>query len=196
MRSSFCAAGPNASRTCMFLTQPAHCRRGQCTSMVDDFEGREARSSRELWTEICSSLPEVRAEAAPERDAEFTDSFQPAAQVHVNGQSNGTDARSPSALWEPMEDSETYIASLGTDVPSAPFLTLGLMLRLSLLVSIHLITGAPFTLHSQSWCVVCVYLLQCAIIYCHDVFNFIRVAGMCVSQRKCSVLFQNSPFFS
>lgn len=79
--------------------------------MTDDFESQEVRSSGELWSEICSSLPEVQAEAAPENNTEFKDSFQPAAPV--NGQSNGTDISSSSAKWEPMEDSEIYIASLG-----------------------------------------------------------------------------------
>ncbi|XP_056249469.1 coiled-coil domain-containing protein 32 [Seriola aureovittata] len=78
--------------------------------MTDDFESQEVRSSGELWSEICSSLPEVQAEAAPENNPEFKDSFQPAAQVgvQINGQSNGTNV----SKWEPMEDSEIYIASL------------------------------------------------------------------------------------
>lgn len=84
--------------------------------MVDDFESQEVRSSGELWSEICSSLPEVRAEATPENNTEFKDSFQPAAQVgvQVNGQSNGTHNVTSSSgdKWEPMEDSEIYIASL------------------------------------------------------------------------------------
>ncbi|XP_070698711.1 coiled-coil domain-containing protein 32 [Pempheris klunzingeri] len=82
--------------------------------MVDDFDSQEVRSSGDLWSEICSGLPGVRAEAAPEEDTEFKDSFQPAAQVgvQVNGQSNGTNTSSSSAKWEPMEDSEIYIASL------------------------------------------------------------------------------------
>lgn len=94
--------------------------------MVDDFEGQEVQSSGELWSQICSSLPEVRDEAAIENNTEFKDSFQPAAPVgvQVNGQSNGTNTRSSSAKWEPMEDSEIYIASLGTGirpVSSCPF---------------------------------------------------------------------------
>lgn len=82
--------------------------------MVDDFEGQEVRSSGELWSEICSSLPEVQAGGALENNTQFKDSFQPAAQVgvQVNGQSNGTNTSSSSAKWEPMEDSEIYIASL------------------------------------------------------------------------------------
>ncbi|XP_022077205.1 coiled-coil domain-containing protein 32 [Acanthochromis polyacanthus] len=82
--------------------------------MIDDFESQEVRSSGELWTEICSSLPEVRPEGAPENNTEFKDSFHPAAQVgvQVNGQANGTDTSSSSAKWEPMEDSEIYIATL------------------------------------------------------------------------------------
>lgn len=95
------------------------------TRMVDDFESQEVRSSGELWSEICSSLPEVRAEATPENNTEFKDSFQPAAQVgvQVNGQSNGTHNVTSSSgdKWEPMEDSEIYIASLGTGLPPAPF---------------------------------------------------------------------------
>lgn len=85
--------------------------------MVDNFEGQEVRSSGELWSEICSSLPEVRDEAAIE-NTEFKDSFQPAAPVgvQVNVQ-NGTNTSSSNAKWEPMEDSEIYIASLGTGSP-------------------------------------------------------------------------------
>ncbi|XP_037602732.1 coiled-coil domain-containing protein 32 [Sebastes umbrosus] len=82
--------------------------------MIDDFESQDVvRSSGELWTEICSSLPEGQAEATPEINTEFRDSFQPAEQVgggvQVNGLSNGTNTN---AKWEPMEDSEIYIASL------------------------------------------------------------------------------------
>lgn len=85
--------------------------------MIDDFETKEVLTSGELWSQICSSLPEVQAEATPENNnTEFNDSFQPAAQVgvQVNGQSNETNGNSPGAKWEPMEDSEIYIASLGT----------------------------------------------------------------------------------
>lgn len=82
--------------------------------MIDDFEGQEVRSSGELWSEICSSLPEVQAETNADNNTDFKDSFQPDAQVgvQVNGQSNGTSTSSPSAKWEPMEDSEMYIATL------------------------------------------------------------------------------------
>ncbi|XP_029982676.1 coiled-coil domain-containing protein 32 [Sphaeramia orbicularis] len=82
--------------------------------MIDDFEGQEVRSSGELWSEICSSLPEVQAETNADINTDFKDSFQPDAQVgeQVNGQSNGTSTSSPSAKWEPMEDSEIYIATL------------------------------------------------------------------------------------
>ncbi|XP_076021608.1 coiled-coil domain-containing protein 32 [Genypterus blacodes] len=79
--------------------------------MTDDFESQEAPSSGELWSKICSDLPEVRGETSPETTSEFNDSFQPAAP-HVNGHSNGTLTSSTTARWEPMEDSEVYIASL------------------------------------------------------------------------------------
>ncbi|KAM4724541.1 coiled-coil domain-containing protein 32 [Anableps anableps] len=77
--------------------------------MVDNFDGQEVQSSGELWSQICSSLPEVQA---PETSPEFTDSFHPAAhyEVQASAQVNGTS--SPSAQWKPMEDSESYLASL------------------------------------------------------------------------------------
>lgn len=87
--------------------------------MVDDFEGQEPRSSGELWSEICSTLPQMGEEAAVDNNTEFGDSFQPALPVgvHLNGQSDGTNTSSSGAKWEPMEDSEIYIASLGTGIP-------------------------------------------------------------------------------
>lgn len=89
--------------------------------MIDNFENKEARSSGELWSEICSSLPEDQPSQGS--NPQFTDSFQPASHVEVqlNGQSNGTSAISPTANWEPMEDSEIYIASLGIGlIPATP----------------------------------------------------------------------------
>ncbi|CAB1334871.1 unnamed protein product, partial [Coregonus sp. 'balchen'] len=83
--------------------------------MIDEFESHETRSSRELWSEICSSLPDVQKEAQGQGGDDatlFTDSFQPS---HVgNGlQSNGMSTSSSShSAWEPMEDSDVYIASL------------------------------------------------------------------------------------
>lgn len=79
--------------------------------MVDDFAVQDVRSSGELWSEICSSLPEVRDEASEEKKTEFKDCFQPAAPV--NGQWDGTNTSPTTAKWEPMEDSDIYIASLG-----------------------------------------------------------------------------------
>lgn len=79
--------------------------------MSDDSESFETRSSGDLWSEICSDLPEPLDQGAA--DELFTDSFQP--QGPVSNQSNFT---SPSNLtsssqWEPMADSAVYIASLG-----------------------------------------------------------------------------------
>lgn len=84
--------------------------------MVDDFAVQEVRSSGELWSEICSSLPEVRGEASEEESPEFRDSFQPAAPVgeQLSGRWARTNTTSTTAKWEPMEDSDIYIASLGT----------------------------------------------------------------------------------
>ncbi|KAK5607069.1 hypothetical protein CRENBAI_008862 [Crenichthys baileyi] len=79
--------------------------------MVDNFDGQEVQSSGELWSQICSSLPEVQA---PENSPDFTDSFHPAAhqEVQASAQVNGTNTSSPSAHWKPMDDSESYLASL------------------------------------------------------------------------------------
>lgn len=79
--------------------------------MIDDFENHGTRSSGELWTEICSSLPGVQDDALEANDdPQFTDSFQPATLLGVlsTGQFNCT----PISKWEPMEDSDIYIASL------------------------------------------------------------------------------------
>lgn len=91
--------------------------------MIEDFENQEeeVRSSGELWSEICSSLPEVQSETGPEEDTtDFTDSFRPATQqgAQSNGQANGTRTSSPRAEWKPMEDSEVYIAGLGMPLVS------------------------------------------------------------------------------
>ncbi|KAJ8288547.1 hypothetical protein COCON_G00012060 [Conger conger] len=67
--------------------------------MIDGFGTQEARSSGELWSEICSGLPLHTTEN--EEPAEFKDSFQP--QLQESSQEN---------KWEPMDDSDVYIASL------------------------------------------------------------------------------------
>ncbi|KAG7465618.1 hypothetical protein MATL_G00155350 [Megalops atlanticus] len=78
--------------------------RHEAEGMIDDFGSPEARSSRELWSEICSGLPEQRTDG--EEAAEFTDSFQPPLQDSDRANAaNGVP-------WEPMADSEVYIASL------------------------------------------------------------------------------------
>ncbi|XP_061897606.1 coiled-coil domain-containing protein 32 [Entelurus aequoreus] len=75
--------------------------------MIDDFEKQEVRTSGELWSQICG--PET--DTSSDHNTDFQDSFRPAA--HVHGQWNGTSNTSwSSTKWEPMEDSETYIASL------------------------------------------------------------------------------------
>lgn len=73
--------------------------------MIEDFMNREVRSSGELWTEICSGLPEVE-----EDRPDFRDSFHPAEEAA--GRDTGTTTGTGTAVWEPMEDSEVYIASL------------------------------------------------------------------------------------
>lgn len=89
--------------------------------MIEGFENQEVRSSGELWSEICSSLPEVQSETGPVEDTtDFTDSFRPASQqgAQSNEPVNGTRTGSPRAEWEPMEDSEVYIAGLGMSLVS------------------------------------------------------------------------------
>lgn len=72
--------------------------------MIDDFETHAVRSSGDLWSEVCSSLPEPQ-----EQDGgQFTDSFEPSSP-------GDPQTNSPTASfcpWEPMADSEVYIASL------------------------------------------------------------------------------------
>ncbi|KAK6481524.1 coiled-coil domain-containing protein 32-like [Huso huso] len=70
--------------------------------MIDSLESRLARSSGELWSEICSGLP------APEGEGVFADSFQPQ-QASLSDSSSGVLNSSP---WAPMADSEVYLASL------------------------------------------------------------------------------------
>lgn len=77
--------------------------------MIDDFESKGVRSSGELWSEICSNLPEPQDGQA--ENAQFTDSFQPSAQNNTQANENHSD--STFSPWEPMADSEIYIASLG-----------------------------------------------------------------------------------
>lgn len=79
--------------------------------MIDDFENKDARSSGELWSEICSSLPKPQEEGQDGK-AEFTDSFQPAppSNTQLNGASSNPAV--PTGPWEPMADSEMYLASL------------------------------------------------------------------------------------
>ncbi|XP_072313330.1 coiled-coil domain-containing protein 32 [Eucyclogobius newberryi] len=78
--------------------------------MVDDFEDGQVRSSGELWSEICSSLPQTQIEITAEGNIDFGDSFQPGT-VQFNG-THGTSPCPPGAKWEPMEDSHIYIANL------------------------------------------------------------------------------------
>ncbi|XP_014062051.1 coiled-coil domain-containing protein 32 [Salmo salar] len=83
--------------------------------MIDDFESHKARSSRDLWSEMCWSLPDVQEEdqgQGEDNAALFKDSFQPS-HVGSDLQSNGTSMSfSSHSVWEPMEDSDVYIASL------------------------------------------------------------------------------------
>ena len=84
---------------------------------MEDFGDQEVRSSGDLWSDICSTLPEVQDEVANQEESTlFKDSFKPVPPV--NGQSNGRTADLPSpdgptTNWQPMDDSEIYIASLG-----------------------------------------------------------------------------------
>ncbi|XP_066540226.1 coiled-coil domain-containing protein 32 [Hoplias malabaricus] len=75
--------------------------------MIEDPESVETRSSGDLWSEICSNLPEAKDQGPI--DEQFTDSFQPMSQETNNNQNLTFSSSSP---WEPMADSEIYIASL------------------------------------------------------------------------------------
>ncbi|XP_064193120.1 coiled-coil domain-containing protein 32 [Anguilla rostrata] len=72
--------------------------------MIDGFGTQEVRSSGELWSEICSGMPEHTTEN--QEPSEFRDSFQPQLQ-------EGTQENTVNGIpWKPMDDSEVYIASL------------------------------------------------------------------------------------
>lgn len=73
--------------------------------MIDDFETHAARSSGDLWSEVCSSLPEPREQ----HGGQFTDSFEPSSPGDPHTDSPRAANFSP---WEPMADSEVYIAGL------------------------------------------------------------------------------------
>lgn len=94
------------------ITQICFDRHSFGSIMIDDFENKDARSSGELWSEICSSLPKPQEEGQDGK-AEFTDSFQPAppSNTQLNGASSNPAV--PTGPWEPMADSEMYLASLG-----------------------------------------------------------------------------------
>ncbi|MBN3280988.1 CCD32 protein, partial [Polyodon spathula] len=74
--------------------------------MFDSLESRLARSSGELWSEICSGLP------APEGEGVFADSFQPQQGSLPGSNSSGVHNSAPRSPWAPMADSEVYLASL------------------------------------------------------------------------------------
>lgn len=77
--------------------------------MTDDTTSLEARSSGDLWSEICSNLPQSQEQEGA--DESFTDSFQPHFQ---ESNQNNQSSRNAANQWEPMADSAVYIASLGT----------------------------------------------------------------------------------
>ncbi|XP_052001943.1 coiled-coil domain-containing protein 32-like [Xyrauchen texanus] len=72
--------------------------------MIDDFTTHVVRSSGDLWSEVCSSLPDLQGHD----DGQFTDSFQPSSR----GTLQPNTPRASFSPWEPMADSEVYIASL------------------------------------------------------------------------------------
>lgn len=79
--------------------------------MIESVDAAVARSSEDLWAEICSCLP--RPELQDDSDA-FTDSFTDAyadgaSQSNVSGGSSQTNLKP----WAPLNDSEVYLASLG-----------------------------------------------------------------------------------
>uniref|UniRef100_A0A8B9I6L4 Coiled-coil domain containing 32 n=1 Tax=Anser brachyrhynchus TaxID=132585 RepID=A0A8B9I6L4_9AVES len=78
--------------------------------MIESVDAAVARSSEDLWAEICSCLP--RPELQDDSDA-FTDSFTDAyadgaSQSNVSGGSSQTNLKP----WAPLNDSEVYLASL------------------------------------------------------------------------------------
>lgn len=85
--------------------------------MMESVDSVVARSSEDLWAEICSCLP--RPEQKDATDA-FTDSFMDS-YAEGGSQGRGSDASSQTAVkpWAPLNDSEVYLASLG-ECPVGP----------------------------------------------------------------------------
>lgn len=79
--------------------------------MMESVDSAVARSSEDLWAEICACLP--RPDQRDASDA-FTDSFM---DSYTDGGSQGRASEGcPQANlkpWAPLNDSEVYLASLG-----------------------------------------------------------------------------------
>lgn len=82
--------------------------------MSDDSESFETRSSGDLWSEICSDLPEPPEQEST--DEHFTDSFQPHCPVSNQSILTSSSNLTSSSQWEPMADSAVYIAGLGMGI--------------------------------------------------------------------------------
>ncbi|TSN67135.1 hypothetical protein Baya_8951 [Bagarius yarrelli] len=78
--------------------------------MSDESRNFETRSSCDLWSEICSDLPEPPEQETT--DEHFTDSFRPQCPVSNQGSFTSPSNLTSSSQWEPMADSAVYIASL------------------------------------------------------------------------------------
>lgn len=75
-------------------------------------ESAAARSSRELWADICAALPGAE-QAADAREA-FADSFAGAGGSGGSpAEAPGGPTRAPPKPWAPLQDSAVYLASLG-----------------------------------------------------------------------------------
>ncbi|NWU69498.1 CCD32 protein, partial [Pterocles burchelli] len=75
--------------------------------MIESVDSVVARSSEDLWAEICSCLPHPEQKDAGDA---FTDSFL---DSYTDGDS-GSDSSSQAnpKPWAPLNDSEVYLASL------------------------------------------------------------------------------------
>ncbi|NXX79990.1 CCD32 protein, partial [Urocolius indicus] len=78
--------------------------------MLENVDSVVARSSEDLWAEICALLPHPDQKDASDA---FTDSF---ADCYVAGESQGSasggSSQATAKPWAPLNDSEVYLASL------------------------------------------------------------------------------------
>jgi len=90
--------------------------------MIESVDSVVARSSEDLWAEICSCLPHPDQKDAGDA---FTDSFlDSCTDGGGQGSGSGGSSQTDPKPWAPLHDSEVYLASLGECLVRLQFLRL------------------------------------------------------------------------